>query len=129
LARLAALAHPRQRLAARLSRDHDVLTAELAAPWQPRLVLLAGTWRGRRVAIVTFDVISAELAWLALAERTSDLAGIGPWEDAAVQHATLLDLGVSGPHQVRFVAVGDSGGDLALVEYLGQRLGVGHSPE
>jgi hypothetical protein len=127
LARLAALAHPRQRLAARLSRDREALSAELAAPWQPRLILHVGTWRTQRIAAVMFDVITAELTWLALAECGPNPVGVGPWENPAVQQATVLALGVAGPHEIRFVT-GDDEDVVALAECLGQRLGIGLSP-
>ncbi len=128
LPRLAALAHPRQRLAARLSRDREALSAELAAPWQPRLILHVGTWRTRRVAVVTHDVVTAELTWLALTEPGPSVVGVGPWEHLAVQQATVLGLGVTGPHELRFVSA-DNEGDFALAAYLRQRLGVGPAPE
>lgn len=99
LLQLTALAHPLQRLAARLSRDHLASAAELASPWRTDRVVVVRSHRSQRLVIITRDVIAAELVWLALAPGQDR----GPWEDPAVQRATSLDLGLSGPHQLRFV--------------------------
>ena len=123
LFRLAALAHPRQRLAARLSPDHAALVAELASAWRPRLILLAGRWESHRLVIATRDLIAAELVWLALAERTSTQDGVGPWEDPAVQRATVLEMGVAGPHELRFVSTPEVARS-SLLSHLEQRLGI-----
>lgn len=118
LLQLAALAHPRQRLAARLSRDPLALAAELATPWRVERVVLVGSNQSQRLVIITHDLVAAELAWLALAPDQDR----GPWEDPAVQRAAALDLGLSGPHQLRFVASPDIV-DPGLVHSLATTLG------
>jgi hypothetical protein len=80
---------------------------------------MVGSHRAARLTIVTCDLIAAELVWLALA-RNQDHR---PWEDPAVQQATSLDLGIAGPHQLRFL-VDQESVDLALLHRLASALGV-----
>lgn len=103
LLQLAALAHPRQRIAGRLSRDRLDSIAELASPWRVGRVVLVGSHQSQLLVVIARDVIAAELLWLALAPNQD----CGPWEDPAVQRATSLALGISGPHQLRFMAERD----------------------
>lgn len=117
------LAHRRQRWAARLSTDRAALNAELASPWRPRLVVLAGTYRGRRLALFAHDLIAAELAWLALAGLSTSGQAIGPWEDPAVQRAAAMDLGVALPSQLLISATPASNADL-LGQQLAAALGI-----
>ena len=115
---LAARAHPRQRLAARLRPDQLGPVAELASPWRVRQVVLVGSHRATRLVVVTHDLIAAELIWLALAPNQHHR----PWEDPAVQQATSLDLGIAGPHQLQFLV--DQGSiDRALAYRLASALG------
>lgn len=97
---LAGLAHPRQRLAARFHQRRLALAAELAAPWRVDLFVVAASRPPFRIVATTHDLIAAELVWLALSAHDASNEDVGPWEDAAVQHATQLGIGVLGPHQV-----------------------------
>lgn len=115
---LAARAHPRQRLAAKLRADQLGPVAELASPWRVRQVVLVGSRQSGRLVVVTRDLIAAELVWLAQARNQAHR----PWEDTAVQQATSLDLGIAGPHQLRFLVDQDSV-DRVLVQRLASTLG------
>lgn len=117
---LAAFAHPRQRLAARIGGDPGA-TAELASPWRPDLVLLAGEFDGRAVVALTSDLIAAELVARALQPAPPDAPG--PWEHAAVQRATELDLGARTPAAIQIVAADAHAESLART--IRPRIGLG----
>jgi hypothetical protein len=78
------------------------LTAEIALAASPALVLLFGAWEGHALLIASDDQIAAEVAGVALRQRTAGTEGSGgPWEDPLEQHATELELGIALPSQIR----------------------------
>lgn len=96
-------AHPRLRLVLRTAREREALAAELNLACRLDLLIVCGILGTIHVAAVTRDVIAAELLGLALREdpfvTSRELSGL--WEDAVVQRATELDLGVALPSQLR----------------------------
>jgi hypothetical protein len=98
----ARFAHPRQRTGAWLSNPRDGLTAEIAAAVSPLMIVLTGEWKGFALALLSDDLIAAELGGLgvlqALTRHGDELNG--PWEDPLVQHATELGIGVRQPAQI-----------------------------
>lgn len=98
--------HPAQRLAAVLDAGPSGTVAAIGTFFAPQPIALVGSRRGRPLAVVTFDLVAAELAWLALAADgpRSEAATMRPWEDAIVQSATRLDVGARIPSQLALVA-------------------------
>ena len=98
--------HPSQRLAAVLDAGPSGTVAAIGSFFAPRPIALVGSRRGRPLAVVTSDLVAAELAWLALAVDCprAEAALIGPWEDAIVQSATGHDVGARIPSQLALVA-------------------------
>ncbi len=127
---VAAYAGTRTTIAAALARSsvEPGAMADLAAAVPPALVLLAGRWGGRELAVATTDLIAAELVWLTLAEADGGEDRVGPWEDATVQRATELDLGARLPSQLAPEAI-HLGGTVepalqSLLDQLRLRLGI-----
>jgi hypothetical protein len=130
IAAIAAYAGRRQRIVARLARGgaEPGILADLAAAAMPAVVVVVGMvpgWAGA-LAVATPDLIAAELVWLVLAEGIDqEDEPVGPWEDATVQRATELELGVRLPGQIDLrVGCPDQagGGQAAALGRLGDRL-------
>lgn len=122
-------AHPRQRFRFITDRARSDLTAEVASVVPLTLVVVALVLPEGTLLGATTDPIAAELLALALAERCigGARAFTGPWEDAVVQRATELDLGVLLPSAIRLVTTGSSareGWADALMEHVRRRLGL-----
>ena len=91
--------HPKFAIAARLSGDRAPIVADLALPFWPRLLVLAGQWGSQVVVVATGDLIAAELAGLVLrhgAVHDPDERP-RPWEDPLIQRAAELGLGIEHP--------------------------------
>jgi hypothetical protein len=121
--------HPRQRLRLVADRQRSSLVAEVASAALPSLSVVSLGVPGGALVAMTTDAIAAELVALALAERCIGPARVftGPWEDAVVQRATELQLGVLMPAGITFRVGGTAAPEpwaVALVEHLGQRLGL-----
>ena len=121
--------HPRQRLRLVTDRERSELMAEVASVVPISLVVVCLILPEGAFVAATSDVIAAELVALALSERClgSVRAFTGPWEDAVVQRATELDLGVLVPSAIRLVAEGSSVREPwadALQEHIRRRLGI-----
>lgn len=120
-------AHPRLRLVLAASRERDALAAELNLACRLDLLVITGPIGHVHVAAVTRDRIAAELFGLALHDEpllgSHELAG--PWEDALVQRATELDLGVAVPSQLRVHHPPDVSGSVSeALNRIRLRLGV-----
>jgi hypothetical protein len=91
--------HPKFAIAARLGGDRAPIVADLALPFFPRLLVLAGQWGSQTVVVATSDLIAAELAGLVLRHgATADPEErIRPWEDPLIQRAAELGLGIEHP--------------------------------
>jgi len=117
---------------ARLARagSEPGVMADLAAAVSPALVVLSGTLGDRPLAVATIDLIAAELVWLTLAPGDpAEEEGAGPWEDATVQRATELELGIRLPRQLRLATPEDRTGRPSdalgpLLDHLRLRLGL-----
>lgn len=100
---------PLLRLGALASGAREGLAAEIALAFRPTLIVLTGEVRGLSIAVATGDQVAGELiarALGALARTDPDPAtAIGPWEEALVQRATELNLGVAGPTEIDLRAV------------------------
>ena len=121
--------HPVDRVKLLARPDRQWLVADIAAPVLPSVSFVSTAVAGGWLAIVTTDPVAAELWALVLAERHLDqrMEMQGPWEDAAVQRATELELGVRIPTQIRLrFAAGVSLPESAsgLLAQVGQRLGM-----
>ncbi|MCC6313453.1 MAG: hypothetical protein IT337_05535 [Thermomicrobiales bacterium] len=127
---LAACAHPRQQLAAKIARD-SAAAAELGAPLAPALTVLVSNALDAPFAAATGDPIAAMLLWLAWLPDDPAAERVGPWEDAAVQRATQLDLGVRTPSALRLVNATPPASDHAIdperLRQLRYRLGLDES--
>ena len=121
---LAAYAHPRQRLAIRLTPVETGLAAEFALALRPLLTVLVGALGPRSLVVATTDVVAAELAWLALRDDDAEpeRPAPGPWEDPVVQRATELDLGVRLPAQLEVALRSADAGPDPLLSAVGERL-------
>jgi hypothetical protein len=86
----------------RLADPRLLQAAELTQRARPELCLVAGTMFGCSYVAVTNDPIAADLLGLSLSRDPSAAEGelIGPWEDAIVQRATELELGVRLPSDI-----------------------------
>lgn len=122
-------AHPRQRLRFVTDRARSDLTAEVASVVPVTLAVVCLMLPEGTYLAATSDRIAAELVALALSERCigTTRSFTGPWEDAVIQRATELDLGVLLPSSLRLVP---SGGCMrepwadALQEHVRRRLGI-----
>jgi len=126
---LARYVHPRQRLRLVADRQRTSLVAEVAAAATPTLSLVSLSVPGGALVAATADAVAAELVALAFAERCvgSTRAFTGPWEDAVVQRATELDLGVPLPAGIALRSAGAAVGEpwaVELLDHLRQRLGL-----
>lgn len=122
-------AHPRQR--ARLVADaaRGEIAAEIASAVHIDLHVVSLTLRDGTFLAVTTDPIAAELVALALSERClgATRAFTGPWEDAVVQRATELELGVLLPSRIRLVSAGSAAQQPwadEISEHVRRRLGI-----
>jgi hypothetical protein len=126
---LARYVHPRQRLRLVADRQRSSLVAEVAAAATPTLSLVSLSVPGGALVSATSDAIAAELVSLALAERCvgPTRAFTGPWEDAVVQRATELDLGIPMPAGIALQPAGTAIGEpwaVELLDHVRQRLGL-----
>ena len=121
--------HPRQRVRVVADAARSELAAEIASAVRFDLHVVSLTLREGTVLAVTTDAIAAELVALALAERCigSTRAFTGPWEDAVVQRATELELGVLLPSRIRLLPSGTAFQQPwadEIVEHVRRRLGI-----
>ena len=121
--------HPRQRLRLVSDRERSGLTAEVASAVPISLIVVSLILPEGALVAATTDVIAAELVALALSERClgSVRAYTGPWEDAVVQRATELGMGVLVPSAIRLLPDGQSSKEPwadALLEHVRRRLGI-----
>jgi hypothetical protein len=121
--------HPRQRLRLVTDRERSELMAEVASVVPISLAVVGLILPDGAFLAATSDVIAAELIALALSERClgSVRAFTGPWEDAVVQRATELGLGVLVPSAIRLLPDGSSAREPwadALLEHVRRRLGI-----
>lgn len=127
--------HGRDRIALQLSAADRGAAAEIALAVRPALIVLAVRWRNRLVVAMADDQIAAELAGLALRQlsKVEEDEPVGPWEDALVQRATELQLGVLLPDRLTVKGIVPdlgAGDELSqkvvteLAEVLALRLGV-----
>ena len=102
--------HPRQRVRVVADAARSELAAEIAGAVRIDLHVVSLTLREGTFLAVTTDPIAAELVALALSERCigSTRAFTGPWEDAVVQRATELELGVLLPSRIRLLPSGSA---------------------
>ena len=126
---LARYVHPRQRLRLVADRQRSSLVAEVASAALPALSMVSLSLPGGALVAMTTDAIAAELVSLALAERCVGPARAftGPWEDAVVQRATELRLGVALPAGIRLHPDGASRREpwaVELIDHVRQRLGL-----
>ena len=103
--------HPRQRMRMLASSDRGALAAEVASALSVELcvvVLDRSDARSECAVIATTDPVAAELIALSLSELAAGVPRgfTGPWEDAVVQRATELQLGVLLPQQMRLIVGG-----------------------
>ena len=124
--------HPRDRLRFAGHPHWRAHRADLAAQALPALTILLHPAADGWLGIATGDPVAAELWSLALAERWlgDDVEMQGPWEDATVQRATELELGVRIPRDmVLTVAEGTALPTVAreLLMEISSRLGLPHS--
>lgn len=121
--------HPRQRLRLVSDRERSGLLAEVALVVPISLAVICLMLPEGAFVAATSDRIAAELIALALSERClgSARSFTGPWEDAVVQRATELEMGVLVPSAIRLFP---DGGALrepwadALLEHTRRRLGI-----
>lgn len=121
--------HPRQRLRVVADSARSEIAAEIAGAVRVDLNVVSLTLREGTFLAVTTDAIAAELVALALSERCigSTRAFTGPWEDAVVQRATELELGVLLPSRIRLIASGSAAQQPwadEITEHVRRRLGI-----
>ncbi|HWV24837.1 MAG TPA: hypothetical protein VNZ58_11655 [Thermomicrobiales bacterium] len=121
--------HPRQRLRLITDRERSDLMAEVASVVPITLAIVCLVLPEGAFVAATDDRIAAELVALALSERCLGTARSfqGPWEDAVVQRATELGLGVLLPAAIRLLPDGSATREPwadALVEHVRRRLGI-----
>jgi hypothetical protein len=94
--------HPADRLRLLARGDRHRTLADIASAALPASSVVLSPLCDGWLAVRTLDPIAAELWALALAERFLDqrLEMQGPWEDATVQRATELELGLQIPGQM-----------------------------
>jgi hypothetical protein len=102
--------HPADRVRLLARPDRARLVADLAGAAPPAGSLVLAPCAGGWLSVTTRDPIAAELWALALAERYHDarLEMTGPWEDATVQRATELELGVRISAEMTVAVAGDA---------------------
>lgn len=100
--------HPRQRMRVVANTARSELAAEVASAIHVDLFIVSLTLREGTILSATTDPIAAELVALALSERCvgTTRSFTGPWEDAVVQRATQLELGVLLPAHIRLMPAG-----------------------
>jgi hypothetical protein len=98
----AQFAHPRQRLGAAWSDQASGLTEEIALAAPPATYLLAASWRGKPMLIVSSDMVATELVGLAIGQVQADpdVEHVGPWEQPLIQRAGDLGLGARLPSEI-----------------------------
>jgi hypothetical protein len=121
--------HPRQRVRVVADSARSELAAEIASAVRFDLHVVSLILPEGAFLAATSDPIAAELVALALAERCigSTRAFTGPWEDAVVQRATELELGVLLPSRIRLLPSGTSAGQPwadEITEHVRRRLGI-----
>ena len=121
--------HPRQRVRVVADTARSELAAEIASAVRFDLHVVSLTLREGTFLAVTTDPIAAELVSLALSERCigSTRAFTGPWEDAVVQRATELELGVLLPSRIRLLTAGTASEQPwadEITEHVRRRLGI-----
>jgi hypothetical protein len=92
-----------ERLGARLSDERDGLAAEIALAVVARCYFVSATIEGIAIAASSSDPIVAELIGRAMVRlKTKALAdeAVTPWEEAIVQRASELKLGVQTPEEI-----------------------------
>lgn len=97
-------AHPRQQLGASIGDQASGLVAEIALAAPAALYIVAASWQGKPMAVVSADMIATELVGLAIGQMQADPDReiAGPWEHPLVQRATELDLGARLPSDIVF---------------------------
>lgn len=121
--------HPRQRVRMVADAARSDLAAEIASAVRVDLHVVSLTLREGTFLAATTDPIAAELVALALSERCigSTRAFTGPWEDAVVQRATELEMGVLLPSRIRLIASGSAAQQPwadEISEHVRRRLGI-----
>ena len=121
--------HPRHRLRVIADTARSELAAEVASAVSIDLYVVSLTLREGTFLATTTDAIAAELVALALSERCigSIRAFTGPWEDAVVQRATELELGVLLPSLIRLIPSGSAAKQPwadEITEHVRRRLGI-----
>lgn len=124
--------HPRQRMKLLSSSQREAQAAEVASSLSVDLFAIYLAQREGVVLAVTTDIVAAELVALAMSELCvgSPRSFTGPWEDAVVQRATELELGVLLPNRIRIIQNGpDRASHWAqrIAEHVHLRLGVPNS--
>lgn len=121
--------HPRQRMRLLSSSQREAQAAEVASALSIELFAVYLAQREGVMLAVTTDIIAAELVALAMSELCvgAPRSFTGPWEDAVVQRATELEMGVLLPDRMRIIL---NGPDRAahwsqrIVNHIHMRLGV-----
>lgn len=121
--------HPRQRMRLLTSGERAALAAEVASAVAADLFVICLAQREGIVVAVTTDVIAAELTALAMSELSygSPRSFGGPWEDAVVQRATELQLGVLMPSSITVVPDGPDRQEIwarRILDHIHLRLGI-----
>jgi len=96
-------ARGRERLGARLTDERDGLAAEIALAVVARRYFVTATVDGLSLAISSSDPVIAELAgraMLRLRTAAPPDEAVAPWEEAIVQRACELKLGVQTPDEM-----------------------------
>ncbi len=118
--------HPRDRvrLLSSEARQQSLAEVNLALPGSIALLRMSIS-TGALVAITT-DLILAELAALALSELMigSERSFTGPWEDAVVQRACELQLGIAVPSEIVITWMPDLESIEPVRSHLVERLGL-----
>jgi len=93
---------PKRAVLARIAGDRSPRLADVALAMRPDWILLSGVVSRLALVATTSDPIVAELLGLALRRETADPDADVPgvWEDALVQRATELGLGVGLPSHI-----------------------------
>lgn len=121
--------HPRQRVRVVADAARSDLAAEIAAAVRMDLHVVSLTLKDGSFLAATTDPIAAELVSLALSERCigATRAFTGPWEDAVVQRATELEMGVLLPSRIRLLPAGSAARQPwadEILEHVRRRLGL-----
>lgn len=124
--------HPRQRMRLLASSQREAQAAEIASALSIDLFAVYLAQREGVILAVTSDIIAAELVALAMSELCvgAPRSFTGPWEDAVVQRATELELGVLLPNRMRLILDGPDRSahwSQRIVEHIRMRLGVSDS--